>query len=586
MSLNNHLFIFFFFLLFACNKESKTLQPPQISEFKLEALLNNSLIAKDLLAEVGENTLTFSIPDDINLKEVIPSFTANTDDITYNNAYLKSGKSTISIVDNDILKIKLNHIEKVYTIKINLIKNESLHFDTYAFEKSKNAFLNSDIVFTKKGDSLIANTNNFTDTYTPSFTTTAEKVFINDQRQYSGASAIQFSAPVTYTLVSKSGFKKNIVVQLSYAQQIIPHIYINTVNNAAVNSKDLYLNAGIYINGFGNYEDYKDSTQIKGRGNSTWSYAKKPYRLKLKTKASLLGLSPEKDWVLLANYLDPTLMLNATALKLGELLDAPFTNHAIPVELTINGTYQGAYTFTEQIEVESNRVNVKDGILFELDSYFDEDYKFKSSPYNLPVNIKYPDLTSNTLLEPIKNNLNSALTLLNHTSFPNNNYLDYFDSTSYVNYMLVYLLTDNRELNHPKSSYIHLKNDGKYYFGPIWDFDWAYGYETNTKHLLTYDASFFNSKPISYGTTFFKRFLDDPKIKSKIKKRWSEFRNQQFTSLTTYITAQGKLIQAAYDRNNQLWHRSGNSTSVEDAQKLNQWLHNRANYLDTYIQNL
>ena len=584
MFIKNYLLIFFFFSLLACNKENKTLQLPQISEFKLEASLNNSLTSKDIIAQIKDDSILFSIPQGFELNNVIPTYIANTDDIIFKNAYLKSGKSTISILNNDVIKVKIGAIEKTFTIYI--VTDENLHFTTFSIEKSYNSFLKSDILFSQKEDSLIAISNDFTSIYTPSFTTSAEKVLINNEEQISGVSPLKITNPVTYTLISKSGFKKNIIVKINYAYPTIPHIYIHTVNNAPVNSKDIYLNAGIEIEGYGTYQDYKDSTQIKGRGNSTWSYAKKPYRLKLKTKASLLGLSSEKDWVLLANYLDPTLMLNATALKLGSLLEVPFTNHTIPVELTINGVYLGAYTFTEQVEVESNRVNVKDGVLFELDSYFDEDYKFRSSPYNLPVNIKYPDLTSNTDLEPIKNKFNSAVTLLSNSSFPNNNYLDFFDSTSYVNYMLVYWLTDNRELNHPKSSYMHLKNDGKYYFGPIWDFDWAYGYESTGKHFLTYNTSFFSSKPLSYGSPFFKRFLDDPKIKAKIKKRWNEFRNQQFTLLTSFVIEQSNLIYTAYDKNNKLWHKSGNSTAAEDAQKLIQWLNNRANYLDTYIQNL
>lgn len=588
MRLHNYLLVLLITVLLACNKEKNIQSNPEIVEFKLEASLNSKLITTDIHAKIESSTITFQVPEAIILKDIIPTFIANTDDIQYKNAFLKSGKTTLSLVDNDIIKIKLNNIEKNYTIKIQTYTDASFTFESFIIEKSKNPSLNTDIVFSKIGDTLTATTISFDDIklYIPSFTTTADKVILGSEIISSGLTGIRFNTIVPLTLISKSGFKKEIYLQLKFAVATIPHIYINTVNNAPVVSKDDYLSAGIEINGFGQYQDYKDSTQIKGRGNSTWSYAKKPYRLKLKTKASLFGLSAEKDWVLLANYLDPTLMLNATALKMGELLDVPFPNHTIAVELTINGVYQGAYTFTEQVEVETNRVNVKDGVLFELDSYFDEDYKFKSSPYNLPVNIKYPDLKSSTELDPIKNNFNSSVSLLNNASFPNNNYLNYFDSTSFVNYILVYWLTDNRELNHPKSSYMHLKNDGKYYFGPIWDFDWAYGYEGSNKHFSTFNASYFNSVPISYGTTFFKRFLDDPKIKAKVKRRWVEFRNNDYSLLTNYVTYQGNLIKTAYDNNNKLWKKSGTNTSISDAQRLVAWLQNRANYLDQYIQSL
>lgn len=93
----------------------------------------------------------------------------------------------------------------------------------------------------------------------------------------------------------------------------------------------------IEANGWG--DDYEGTTQIRGRGNSTWEMPKKPYRLKLDKKSVILGLGEERDWILLANYIDPTLMLNAVAFKIGQLLELPFTNHAIPVDLYLNGEY-------------------------------------------------------------------------------------------------------------------------------------------------------------------------------------------------------------------------------------------------------
>lgn len=578
--------LFFFFTTPACKKEKATLFVPEISEFKLEAWKNGELITTDVVAIISSGSISLSVPENFQLKRVTPTFTTNASEVVYNNIPIQSGVTEITMANNDQITLKGKGAMSTYKIVINYLPGEGLVFDNFSLEKTNNPSLESDIRFSNKEDSLLATGFFDAQSYIPSFTTNATEVLVNNTRQVSGVTAVNLSAPVRYTLVSKTGFKKVVIVYYSQLFADIPHIFISTVNNAPVNSKDVYVSAGIKINGHGKYADYTDSTQIRGRGNSTWSYPKKPYRLKLKTKAALFGLSAEKDWVLLANYLDPTLMLNATALKLGQLLNVPYTNTTLPVELTINGVYQGAYTFTEQIEVETNRVNVKGGALLELDSYFDEDWKFRSAPYNLPVNVKYPDLTTNSELEVIKNQFNSSLALLSQANFPNNNYLDSFDSSSFVNYLLVYWLTDNRELNHPKSSYMHLQTDGKYYFGPIWDFDWAYGYETDGKHFITYNASYFASRPISYGTNFFKRFLDDPRIKAKIKRHWNEFRANNFGQLTTYVSQQGKLIKNAYDNNNKTWKRSGNSTSVEDAQRLNSWLTNRAAYLDNYISGL
>ena len=88
--------------------------------------------------------------------------------------------------------------------------------------------------------------------------------------------------------------------------------------------------------------NYEGTGRIRGRGNSTWLwYPKKPYRMKLDEKASILGLDEEKDWVLLANYRDPTHLMNTFTFAAGQELGLPYTNHSRFVEVTLNGEYIG-----------------------------------------------------------------------------------------------------------------------------------------------------------------------------------------------------------------------------------------------------
>ena len=65
-------------------------------------------------------------------------------------------------------------------------------------------------------------------------------------------------------------------------------------------------------------------------------------------------------------------MLNSVAFKIGRLLELPFTNHVIPVDVVLNGKYKGSYLLTEQIEVQKKRVDLddKNSVMWELDSYF------------------------------------------------------------------------------------------------------------------------------------------------------------------------------------------------------------------------
>lgn len=88
---------------------------------------------------------------------------------------------------------------------------------------------------------------------------------------------------------------------------------------------------------------------IRGRGNSTWGFPKKPWKVKLKEKASLLGMPADKEWALLANYADRTLLRNVTVMHLSEICNFPWTPRMRSVEVYLNNAYQGVYTLLRTI---------------------------------------------------------------------------------------------------------------------------------------------------------------------------------------------------------------------------------------------
>ena len=69
----------------------------------------------------------------------------------------------------------------------------------------------------------------------------------------------------------------------------LPTIYINTFDNRPVTSKTDYIYATMhYVDEADQLTTY-DSLQIRGRGNSTWGLAKKPFRIKFHSKEKFLG---------------------------------------------------------------------------------------------------------------------------------------------------------------------------------------------------------------------------------------------------------------------------------------------------------
>ena len=88
--------------------------------------------------------------------------------------------------------------------------------------------------------------------------------------------------------------------------------------------------------------------QIKVRGNSTAMGYKKPYAVKLETKAHLLG-SGDKKYILLANCFDPTMMRNFLALSMAKELNIPYTPTCKYVDVYLNGEHKGLYLLTDSV---------------------------------------------------------------------------------------------------------------------------------------------------------------------------------------------------------------------------------------------
>jgi hypothetical protein len=464
-----------------------------------------------------------------------------------------------------------------------VVKDSKLVFESFVFETKNNPQLSKDVVFTITNNTISGTLQNYFYNATPTFTTNAATVEINNEKQASAGSPVDFRNAITYTLKSASGTYNEYTVNISW-DDALAHIYIDTEGGAPIDSKEEYVNTKLTLDGRSKYEDrvfeLSDLARIKGRGNSTWSWPKKPYKIKLDSKESLFGLLPEKDWVLLADYQDGTHLLHAVAFKIGRLLEMPFTNTIIPVEVSLNGDYLGLYGLTEQIEVKTNRVNVgdDDGLLLEFDQYYDEEWQFRSAAYDLPVMVKDPGLDTAAELALIQSDFEAFEALVVSEDFPNTDYLDHIDAISIANYLIVYMLTANEEINHPKSTYMHKSATGKYAMGPIWDFDWAYGFEGTGRHFSNFDKPLFWSPPAT-GTNFFARMMSDPKIEVLIKNQWTAFKADHLSELMAYMEEQVFIIEGAKARNVVLWPNNLET----DVGVMKSWLENRVMYMDSFV---
>ena len=102
----------------------------------------------------------------------------------------------------------------------------------------------------------------------------------------------------------------------------IPRIVIETENNRQIRDRETEIPAKLQIWGEHSPESEIMELTIRGRGNSSWtSMPKKSYKIEFTNKQSIFGMPKDRDWALIANYADKTLIRNFIAYNLSASLE-------------------------------------------------------------------------------------------------------------------------------------------------------------------------------------------------------------------------------------------------------------------------
>lgn len=310
--------------------------------------------------------------------------------------------------------------------------------------------------------------------------------------------------------------------------------------------------------------DYEGTMSIRGRGNSTWNYPKKPYALKLDEKAEILSMPAHKRWVLLANWKDRTLMRNAAAFWLSDHTELPYTVRGEFVEVVLNGKHIGNYFLCEQIDISKNRVNVKEGgLLLELDTYFDEVNRFLSKDFQLPWMVKEPDedeLTPEAFTE-FKQWIAELETLLKNTQrIQAHEYEQYLDVDTAIDFLIVQELTCNHDFYNnwptnmppgPHSAYLYKQPGGKLYSGPVWDFDYHTFVPSRTAQWAGANK-----------TIYYPALLKDQKFRERLLERWNT-QKDGLKELASWIDATAERLALSEGFNDALWPISNSENGDE-----------------------
>ena len=370
---------------------------------------------------------------------------------------------------------------------------------------------------------------------------------------------------------------------------------------------------------------------IRGRGNSTWEHAKKPYKIKLDKKADLLGLGENKHWVLIANVLDKTVIKDRFTGWLGDQLGFEYTPNGVPVDVVmvaerdgeeVSRQNLGSYLLAEQVRTGKNRLDIREltaedtvpeditgGYLvrFGLQTGADDpDHFFTDRGLDLAndsptFDMSDSDYTNELQKEYIRDYIqNTEYALFGegaddpYVNSEGIRYSEYMDMDSAAKYWLVQEASRNEDAYKTGSSYFYKKEDrpdaagsaagkGKICWGPLWDFDKAWGYPDLEVEGFGSAADIWISAML-YDD-------DENGFRRTAQRDWPQVRDTILSALEDggLIDKYFAETKKSYDADYEIWKDimpddyEGRNDYRQNIDAFKQWVRNRLSWMDAHM---
>lgn len=343
------------------------------------------------------------------------------------------------------------------------------------------------------------------------------KVFLNGREYASGEDIESVALKQSYELVvdGKNGNEQN---RITFVQsKNLPAVFLTTDSGSTgelrqdKNNRESGTFKLINIDGTVDYDGKLE--WISGRGNSSWSFEKRPYSIKLKKEAELLGMEAAQKWVLLANaYDDANGLRNQMAYTLAQKSGLEYSCELRFIDLYINEVYAGTYQLCEKIEIQKNRLDIgyldesneeinpgldsldgtyEDGV--GLDIKTPQDYsggyilernygsKLTGKPFYFTTEgsegfvVRAPARVSDVEMSYIRECMqrveNAILSEDGIDPVSGLYYTELIDMESWAKKFLMNVITKGENIGNTSSYFYKKQGDDLIYAGPAWDFD-------------------------------------------------------------------------------------------------------------------
>jgi len=411
-----------------------------------------------------------------------------------------------------------------------------------------------------------------------------------------------------------------------------PSLIIHTEGTPFV-ERTLWLNATISVENGTEVENFPTvNGSIRGRGNSTWFFPsaenKRPLRLRFNEPRVLMSANyPARDWILLADNFDRSLLRNFSALSLANSLEgmsfAPRPRH---VHLYVNDEYMGVYLLTDERDIGPERMQLvanRDPAICEYmlemcvrlpsgDGIEGVDYVIVNG---MPYELRFPggSVRSTAHGDYVQDFLYNVSEAIRSRDFEE--VLKHIDLDSFIDFYIVKELYMKLEA-FATSMFMSIQGQGdnrRLHMGPVWDFDSAAGNSrAHTPHLHFYspitpeEASLKRAAEHGYSPIgiwvasrnyWFRNLMMMPEFFEAVTNRWNEIKDNQIADTIATIQHMRTQYATAFERNferhpihttyspispNRVWNLT---THAQQVDFLVEFLTLRAAWLDDFFNN-
>ena len=463
--------------------------------------------------------------------------------------------------------------------------------DGLRLDKALNASLDGGVFFSKNGRDFSGTVLYYVDpsSLVLSFDMFGKAVYYGG-RMIEDGTVVDLSDLAVLTVEAYDGSRFDFTVSLRMPDEgtrprmgAMPTVFIETENGAKINSKEVYVKGTIRLQDVNKW--YSDETgltvpmQIRGRGQTSWTMPKKPYRIKLDEESKVFGMPSNKDWDLIANYSDKSLLRNSLGFYMSDLMGFPWTPQFRAVDVYLNGSYNGSYIIVQHKEVARKKVNINpiapdalSGEALEGEYYVEVESSefvdnspscYKSEIYGMHFHFQDPEVPVPQQREYFKNYVRAFETCLQNGKYSEiDGYKQYLDVPSFVDYYILEEVAKNIDGNLRKSTFMTKEKGRKLRIYHVWDFDIAFG-NCNYMHTeFSGSTGIYGNDPKTWfvkdigrrgrGQGWYPNLFKDPEFVAAVKKRWQEV-YPLFQKVPDFLDTEAAVNRKSYDSNFEKW---------------------------------